>query len=56
MEKQQHHSITWKDTKKYSYAALQKITECQCCGVDVSDKSNSYINCDRKVCVECFRL
>jgi len=45
---------TWKDSKKYSYDILQSMNECQCCGVDVSDKSKRYIDDDRLVCVNCF--
>ena len=46
--------ITWKDHKKYSYTELQRIKKCQCCGSDLKDESDSYIDDDRKVCVNCF--
>ncbi len=45
---------TWRDSKKYSYSTLQGMNECQCCGVDVSDRSKRYIDDDRLVCVNCF--
>ena len=44
----------WKDPKKYSYAALQKITNCQCCGNDLKSEKDSYIDDDRKVCLNCY--
>lgn len=45
---------TWKDQKKYSYAEIQKMTSCQCCGKDMTKVSDSYIDDDRLVCAECF--
>jgi hypothetical protein len=44
---------TWKDPNKYDYATLQKMTNCQACGKPL-DRNKSYIEDDRKVCVECF--
>lgn len=44
----------WKDPKKYPYTELQKIKNCQCCGIDIVKKNDSYIDDDRKVCVMCF--
>ncbi len=44
----------WKDPKKHIYKELQTMNECQCCGKDVSDKSQRYIDDDRLVCVRCF--
>ncbi len=44
----------WIDPKRYSYKKLQNMNNCQCCGVDVSDRSKRYIDDDRLVCVKCF--
>ncbi len=44
----------WIDPKRYSYSILQIMNECQCCGVDVSNKSKRYIDDDRLVCVNHF--
>lgn len=44
----------WNDVKKYSYPELQKITKCQCCGNDIKNEKDSYIDDDRKVCIKCF--
>lgn len=44
---------TWKDPNKYDYATLQTITKCQACGKQL-DGNRSYIDGDRKVCLECF--
>ena len=44
----------WIDPKQYSYKEIQSMNGCQCCGVDVSDRSKRYIDDDRLVCVKCF--
>lgn len=44
----------WIDIKQYSYDTLQKMNNCQCCNIDVSDRSKRYIDDDRLVCVNCF--
>ncbi len=47
-------SKDWIDPKKYLYKELLGRNNCQCCGIDVSDKSKRYIDDDRLVCVDCF--
>ncbi len=44
---------TWKDPKKYPYKELLLMNECQCCGIDVTNNKERYVDCDRLVCVNC---
>lgn len=46
----------WKDNKTYPYDKLRKIERCQCCDVKLDQNGDSWINCDRRVCEECFPL
>lgn len=45
---------TWKDSKEYSYKELQSITKCQCCGMDVTNDKDRYIEGNRLVCGRCW--
>lgn len=45
----------WKDDKTYtSYDKIMAIKECQRCGVKLGTNVDKFVNCDRRVCEDCF--
>jgi hypothetical protein len=44
----------WKNSKHYTYIELQKIEQCQCCGINLNKKGDKFINDEKRVCEDCF--
>jgi len=48
-------SVVWKDDKEYTYEKLRLMKKCQRCDVELDNKGNdTWINCGRRVCEDCF--